>query len=299
MSKIVIFLTSLLLFTMSAHAAQTGTVDYPYLGIQFSVPEGWQGAEADDMFVMGATTKPGLLVIMSNEARSPEQLKNQADQGVIGEAIQLKRSSDFVKIGGEGLGAEFKGRIEGEQAKAFIIGMINPFGSSVTIVAVTTEARYTDEYRKLAIQISDSVGFAIPQESAETQDWREGLKGKRLTYMYSRSDTGAPYYDSRGGVYGSYSGYSTTTRFDLCSNGTFSYYHSSQSSFDNVGGFGGVAGRDKSLGTWKVSTRADGGSLLELQYPNGEEAEYELTYNKGKTLLNGTRYFRMQSEQCL
>ena len=208
---------------------------------------------------------------MWNEARSPEQLRNEADRGVREEGIQLIRSSDFVKIGGEGLGAEFKGRIEGEQAKAFIIGLINPFGSSVTIVAVTSEALYTDEYKELALQISDSVGFAIPQESAETQDWREGLKGKRLTYMYSTSDTGTSYYDSSGNVYGSYSGYNTTTTFDLCSDGTFSYYHSSQSSFDNVGGFGSTAGRDKSIGTWKVSTRADGGSLLVLQYSHGEE----------------------------
>ncbi len=164
---------------------------------------------------------------------------------------------------------------------------------------MTTEALYGDEYKQLAMQISESVGFAIPQESAETQDWREGLKGKRLTYMYSNSDTGPPYYDSSGNVYGSYRGYSTTIKFDLCRDGTFSYHHSSQSSFDSVGGFGGAAGRDKSLGTWKVLTRADGGSVLVLQYPNDKEAEYELTYNKGKTLLNGTRYFRTQSEHCL
>ncbi len=298
MPKIIVCLLGLLMCAISAHAAQTGKVDYPYLGIQFSVPEGWQGAESDDMFLMGSTSKPGLLAIMSNAAKSPEQLKSEADRGVREEGIHLTRSSDFMKIGGEGLGAEFEGLIEGEQAKAFIIGLINPFGTSVTIVAVTTEARYTDEYKELAMKISDSVGFAIPQESAETQDWREGLKGKRLTYMYSRSDTGSPYYDSSGGVYGSYSGYSTTTRFDLCSNGTFSYYHSSQSSFDNAGGFGNAAGRDKSIGQWEVSTTADGGSVLVLQYPNGEEAEYELIYSKGKTLLNGTRYFRTQSEQC-
>ncbi len=296
--KLVNILGCLFLCAMSAHAAQTGKVDYPYLGIQLLVPEGWQGAESDDMFVMGSTTKPGLLAIMSNEAKSLEQLKSEADRGVSEEGILLKRSSDFIKIGAEGLGAEFKGRIEGEQAKAFIIGLLNPFGSSVTIVAVTTEARYTDEYKELAMEISDSVGFAIPQDTTETKDWREGLKGKRLTYMYSRSDTGPSYSDSTGNVYGSYSGYNTTTTFDLCRDGTFSYHHSSQSSFDNVGGFGVAAGRDKSLGTWKVSTRADGGSILEFQYPNGEEAEYELTYDKGKTLLNGTRYFRTQSEKC-
>ncbi len=124
-------LTGLLLRAMSSHAGQIGKVDYPYLGIQFSVPAGWHGAESDDMFVMGSKTKSGLLVIMPNEARSPEQLKSEADQGVNGEGIQLIRSGDFVKIGGEGLGAEFKGSIEGQQAKAFIIGIINPFGSSV------------------------------------------------------------------------------------------------------------------------------------------------------------------------
>lgn len=65
-------LTGLLLRVVYAYAAQTGTVDYPYLGIQFSVSDGWQGEESYEMFVMGSTTMSVLLAIMSNEVRSPE-----------------------------------------------------------------------------------------------------------------------------------------------------------------------------------------------------------------------------------
>ncbi len=129
----------------SVHAAQTGRIDYPYLGIQFVVPQGWQGQEDGESFLMGSMSDPGILAVLLNEARSPADLRLEADKGIIDESIQLSRSSDFEQVGIEGLGAEFSGYVEGQKAKAFLIGAINPFGKSVTIAALTSDDQSSEK----------------------------------------------------------------------------------------------------------------------------------------------------------
>lgn len=151
----------------SSHAAQTGRVDYPYLGIQFTIPQEWQGQEDGEGFLMGSKTVPGLLGVLLNDATSPEDLRREADKGIVDETIQLSRSSDFVQVGVEGLGAEFSGYVQGQKAKAFLIGTINPFGKSVTVAALTSHDQYSEKHKQLAFEIVNSLAFAVPKESSQ------------------------------------------------------------------------------------------------------------------------------------
>ncbi len=282
----------------SAHSAQTGRINYPYLGIQFTIPQDWQGAQNDDIFLMGSNREPGLLGIMLNEAKSPNELKKEADKGIIDESTQLMRSGEFIQIGPQGLGAEFEGYVDGQKAKAFLVGLINPYGQSITIAALTSVELYSQRYQSLAVEIAESVAFAIPKESQITKQWRQSLKGRRLSYRYSSYSSGADYYDESGQTYGSYSSVSQTTNIDLCSDNTFFYYSSNQSSFDSVGGFGGGGASNDTNGSWEVLTLADGKSMLKLQFQNGNTDEYDLTYDDGKTFLDSDRYFRIESPRC-
>lgn len=284
----------------TAQAAQTGVVSYPYLGIQFSIPDGWQGAEDGELFLMGSNTVPGLLVVMQNEAQSASDLKREADKGIVDveQGVNLLREGGFDRVGTDGLGAVFSGVYEYQPAKAYIIGLINPFGKSITVAALTSSDSYSDEHRQLALAIANSVAFAVPEESALTQEWRQSLKGLRLAYRYSSYDSGAGYTDASGQVYGSYSSASETVNIDLCSNNQFSYSSSSTSSFDSSGGFGGAAASGANGGRWQVSTLGDGQSQLELNFGNGEISVYELLNTDNKLTLNGSRYYRIDSELC-
>lgn len=282
----------------SPHAAQTGRVDYAYLGIQFTIPQDWQGQEDADAFLMGSMSQPGLLGVLLNDATSPEDLRREADKGITDETIQLSRSSDFVQVGVEGLGAEFTGYVQSQKAKAFLIGVINPYGKSVTVAALTSHDQYSDKYKRLAFEIVNSLAFAVPKESVITADWRQGLKGNRLAYRYSSYDGGSGYYDSTGSVYGSYSSVSQTTNIDLCSDSTFVYYSSSLSSFDSVGGFGSSGSRNGSNGNWVVSTLGNGEAMLTLKFYDGSQQEFVLSSESGKTYLDNTRYLRVSSSIC-
>src|SRR5690606_9786378 len=115
-----------------ASAQQTGEVDYPYLGIKFTIPEGWKGAEQQGAYIMGSDTEAGLILLIPHEEKQISTLKMQAEQGLHEEGISLTKSGEFQKVGAEGIGAEFTGVIQGTSAKAFIAAVINPFGMGVT-----------------------------------------------------------------------------------------------------------------------------------------------------------------------
>lgn len=285
-----------LLFASQAFAKK---VDYPYLGIQFSVPKGWQGFEDEAAYIMQSPDMSGAIVIMLNEAQSAAELKREADQGIVdGFTTSLKRSSDFKQVGAEGLGAEFSGLFDSQQAKAYVIGLINPFGQSITVGAVTTKKDYSQRYQALALEVANSVGFAAPKESKKTMQWREWLPGNSLTYLKSSYSSGSGYVDSGGTTYGTYSSYSNRKKINFCNHKYFTYYSSSQSSFDSGGGFGGVASSGDAAGEWSLSTSADGTALLKLQFNNGKVIEYKLAEKDGGTYLDDRRYYYGDAEGC-
>ncbi len=275
-------------------AQKAGEVDYPYLGIKFTIPDGWKGAETEGGFLMGSDTKPGLIVMLPHDVKDLNGLRQEAEAGLQGEGISLSKSSEFESVGKEGIGAEFEGLIQGEQAKAYVAGIINPFGSGVTIMAASTTSSYNNDYKELAKRIAMSLKFSQPVEPPVTQEWRNTLMGAKLTYLNSSYSSGAS-YDG----YSTYSGYSSRHEITLCPNGYFSDYSSNSMSVDTGGAFAGGGGNDSGQGKWSVVANADGNPVLKLEFNNGEVSSYKLSYEEGKTYLSGSRYFRTyDNTQC-
>ncbi|MEQ8303935.1 MAG: hypothetical protein RIB47_11125 [Cyclobacteriaceae bacterium] len=275
-------------------AQQTGEVDYPYLGIKFTIPNNWKGAEAEGGFLIASDTEPGLIFLLPHEVKDIELLKQEAEAGVKEEGIMLSKISEFEAVGQEGVGAEFEGMIQGEAAKAFVAAVINPFGSGVTILAAAASKSYSAHYKQLAKEIAMSLQFSEPVEPPVTQEWRNTLSGAKLTYLNSSYDSGPSY-----GGYSTYSSYSSRNEITLCPTGLFSYYSSSSMSVDTGGAFAGNAGNIDGRGKWSVTANAEGVPVLRLDFANGEVYSYKLTYENKKTYLNGSRYFRTYDDvQC-
>ncbi|MFZ1805580.1 MAG: hypothetical protein WAU36_00070 [Cyclobacteriaceae bacterium] len=283
-----------ILSCQSAFAQQIGEVDYPYLGIKFTIPTEWKGAESGDGFLIVSDTKQGLVYMMANEEKDLEKLKQEAEAGIQEEGVSLQKSSEFEEVGKGGVGAEFEGIIQGQQAKAYVVGIINPFGYGVSIISATTKEIYTDVYKKLAQQIAMSIQFSEPIELPVTQEWREALKGAKLTYMKSNYSSGGV---SVGG-YSTYSGYSSHSEITLCTNGSFAYYSSDSFSVDTGGVFANSAGNKNGQGSWEVNTNGSGEPVLNLHFDNEKIYSYKLSYAEKKTYLNDTRYFRTYDAKC-
>lgn len=274
-------------------AQQTGEVEYPFLGVRFTIPQGWKGAEASGGFLIGHDTKPGFIFLIPNDVTDMEALKAEARNGLNEEGISMYMISDFEEIGTGGVGAEFEGSIQGTPARAFIAGVINPFGMGVTIMATTDQANYTGAYKVLATKLAMSLKFTHPKEPPLSSQWKEALTGATLTYMNSSYSSG-PSYDG----YSTYSGYSSHIEILLCPSGNFTYSNSSSMSIDTGGGFAGSGDNGNSQGRWSLTGDAGGNNVLKLEFSNGEVSTYTLSYENDKTYLNGKRYFRTYKKQC-
>jgi hypothetical protein len=94
------------------------------------------------------------------------------------------------------------------------------------------------------------------------------------------------------GEYATGGGYSNKEVIDLCAAGYFTKNSRSSVSVDTGGAFGNSSGGGAGAGTWKVVANAAGEPVLKLIYHSGESEEYVLSYQDGKTYLNGYRYYR-------
>ncbi len=282
MSKVLV--TLIVLCPLLGNAQQTGEVEYPYLGIKFTIPDEWKGQELEEGYLMGSDSHAGFILMSTQEARSIDELKQEAMAGLeLGEGTMLQLSGEFENLGKVGIGAEFEGFMEWQPARAYVIGLINPLGKGVTILSITTPRVYDSYYRDITLRVAKSIRFSKPKESPLKKEWDEALKGAKLTYMSSFGDS-----DYSGG----YSGGSTTREYTLCSDRTFSFYYNSNFSMSSEGGGAFSDSGDNGQGRWKVETGAVGEAILVFDYFDGRVERFEITSKEDRTYLEGTRYFR-------
>ncbi len=283
---------SLILFQLSGlvYSQDTGDKEYPYLGIAFRIPDGWTGQETESGYIMGSDKEAGFILLMTHESKDIEQLKQEARQGIYEEGgTLLQLYGELEPIGNAGVGGMFTGMLEYNQAQAYIAAVLNPFGTGVTVMAVTDPPHYSDRYKTLAKEVAESLKFATPKESPVVKEWEQTLKGAKLTYMSSSSSSG----------YSSYGYSSTTEEILLCPNGRFTYYYNSSISAGSSGVSGFSNNNDDGQGTWKVISEGGETAILQLDYTDGRQDQFRITYSNGKTYLNDSRYFRTYDHnQC-
>lgn len=297
--KNLIFLAFLLL-SFNGHAQLTGKIDYKPIGISFTIPAGWQGAESEYGLLLGHHTKPGMVLMLPNEASSMEDIRQAANENLNeGNGTFFSPSGSIDYISDNMIGRHFEGTMEWEAAKAYVVGAYNSKGASVTIMAVTTKALFDQSYRALATEIAKSIQFADAVVPQAVKEWQIKLVGRKLTAMdSSSSESSSTVYDADGNAttYNEGSYQSSKTSFGLCPSGYFYYYSSNSASFDTAAASGMAQGKSKGDGQWKVISDAWGNALLVLTFKNGNVSEYKLTSKDDKTYLNGNRYFKTSGE---
>ncbi len=285
MKNFVLILSAMFAFNLT-NAQLTGHVNYEELGISFDIPEGWMGQEGDDMVILGSNTVAGLVIITPHTS-SKSELANEAKAGIVDQSgTNMQLAGNLEDLSKNAVAGMFTGTMENQQAKAYVIGVANPYegGYGVTIMSVTTAEAWSQANKDVANKLYKSFAFKKIDKSSEVAEWKQWLSNVRLTYMDSYYSPSA----TEGGVGG---GYSSEERIDLCAAGYFNFSGSSEMTIsgDNVSGYN--SGGSNGNGTWKIV--AQGTQLvLILTYYNGQESSYNLEYKDEKLYLNGYRYFR-------
>ncbi len=276
-----LFLITLFLLNMFILTAQvTGKIDNKEVGLSFVIPVGWVAQESGEAVILSSQTESGFMLMIEHTSTSIEQIKTDGDVGVSEEGFQLQRSGEYESIGTNGVGAEFTGAIQGEAAKGYVVGLLNPYGSGLTILSMAESSTYSKKYKDLAITFAKSVKFSKPVVPPIANEWKTALKDTKLTYLSS--------YNSGGGS----GGMSAREEIHLCAAGYFKYSSDSSVSMNVDGASGSSSGKNDGAGKWEITGDGSGGVALKLTFENGEVKTYRLSAEGTKTFLNGKRYFK-------
>lgn len=280
----------LLLFGLTnfANSQDSNRVNYEQLGISFVIPAGWQGQEINEGILLQHTSIQGIIFIATHNY-TKEQLTQEAKNGLNdGQGTSLKLIGNLSNLSNSAIGGDYEGLLEGNDARAFIIGVENPFGGlGVTIIAASTRENFTNQMKEAGLELFGSFEFKKVEASENLAEWKTWLAGKNLKYFESYSSPSS--YE--GGISG---GYSINRSIDLCPNGYFVFGNRNSFQMD---GLGSNLDKTKGSGTWDIITGNDGTPTLKLLYYNGEESFYRLEYANDKLYLNGDRYFRTEGNE--
>lgn len=263
----------------------SGKVTLEYIGIEFTIPDGWIGQQTDAGIILGSQTEAGAIILAQHESTSLEHLRQEARRGIQeGTDIQLMIEGSPRDLGPNSIGTTYTGTMQGYAVKAYAIGVINPHGKGVSIFSLTTPEIYSGRQEQLAKEIESGLRFFKAKISPATTEWKNALTNARLTYMES--------YSSQGG------GYSDKEVIDLCGAGHFKHSRDYSLNVDTGGAFANDNSASGGSGSWQVVQGASGNAVLELTFKNGETQAYSLEYVDDKTMLNGKRYFRTYDANC-
>jgi len=255
-------------------------VELKELGLSFDIPEGWQGQVEGDYILLGHKTIPGLMVLSSNTTTSITVLKQQAEEGVVDEVVQLNADGDFLIKNNQRIEGGYKGTFNGQRVKGYAIGLINGLGKGMNILILTETSVFTEAHKKEADKLANSIVFYKAEDSQATTFWKQKLMGKQLYFGLTRGDG------------------SEKRTIDLCSEGSFSYYGNSHIAFDESYGYGAAGNNQNDSGTYYIYSLGNA-SVLELTFTSGHVVEYDLSTNEaGNTFLDNTRYHVQNSDRC-
>jgi hypothetical protein len=273
---------------------QSGTrVNFPALGISFDIPQQWIGGlpQGSSAFLMGSNSQPGLVVVLSHQAKSNDELVSYLNQPLPLDENMVLRVSGQPQVDGEWVNADVSTSDGSGTYQGYLKALVRREGTGIVIVAIGPQEQ-AGYYRQLAGEIATSVretattsaagqGAGDQQPSAANsalaQEWDQFLRGKRLTYLHSYSS-------------GSAGGYSTHYELDLCSDGSFFYYDRSHVSVDTGGAFGYSGGTTTNTGQWRITSQ--GGQIVaEIRWQDGQTDYSLLEYVDNKTYVDGQRWF--------
>ena len=263
--------------------------DYPQHGLRFSVPAGWTGREVEAGVLLVSSKVPGLVLLTTHAHRDLESLGADARAGLgDGSTTALTLRGTLEPLGTTGIGGEFRGRVEGSPATAYVVGLVNPHGDGVSVMAATSPEKFSPEHKAIALAIARSVEFYLPKSPSIVQEWRAVLADSRL----------ARHVSSYGSGSSGYSGFQSSQAFHLCAAGHFMYRSRESGSFDAPGAFGSTQRRDTGEGQWQIVADDGGRPWLQLRYRSGAVENHALELRNGKTYLNGARHFRTATDLC-
>lgn len=265
---------SFLLFFFSSYfgliSQETGVVKFYGWGLEFEVPESWEGIELMGKYFMSSPDEFGFMFLIPVEAKDMGEIRQVMQMGITDYFFdtQLKRTTKIRQLNERALIASFEGLFAQLEVKVIYIGLCNPLGTGAKLWLMVPKELFLDSYEDFLIKVESSITFFEPREPRMDEIWQYRLQQSSLTRTVS--------FES-GSLWGR--GYEEEQRINLCADGSFSYQVTSGS---------GMAKPDMGgIGYWKVVLGPSEESVLRLTFGASKKVDFVLTWEGKQTYLNG------------
>ncbi len=253
------------------------------LGFSLRIDEHFVLAEQDGgLYVFVANGGQDRIIIQNRPGLSIEAVREAGREGYVDEeGVALTTqgaTTEHRPKGGWGLTVPASGRIDWQQVQGMLGGFVGEQGQGF-IILIASSPESWPQLRARARPLFDSIVFVRYRGSAHVEKWRRYLKGKRLAYRST------------------YDGGSSREDYYLCSDGRFLQ---SGGTYDFATAPGiSVFGQSNrhGLGSWDVQ-EMEGDSHLVFEYDSGQRESARLEEKDGRTMLNGSRYYVVENDQC-
>lgn len=151
-------------------------------GFAFVAPTGWQVVDqsAEGALLFSADLGAYLL-IEPHQLESREALALAAGRGYENTGVHLSPAGEVVDHG-DGVALEMEGVVEGQQARAYAIGLLSPYGGGAIVLMAVAQAQWDAAFVPRVEAVATTFEFFDPAAttapaSAGDTDWTSKLGG--------------------------------------------------------------------------------------------------------------------------
>ncbi len=272
-------------FTLALSVCMSQKIEYPSLGVSFSVPIEFNGQETLYGYSMSDNINHRYMFIRPHGAKSIDVLDRHLNQSQIkmnGYTLYFNPSRE--RIDDQAFGKTFSATADqGYNFNGYAIIIMRDKGQGMSVISATPQSAAGTSPKDLAMSLYNSISFSTPVRDEKLKMWSDNLKNKHLINISSHYSSDVASEFSTGG--------DTQTDIWLCDNHTGHYKFKSSWSGSSSTGFTGYSTSANEIhGEWNIFYNLQSQPVLRIMDKKGNVMQFLLYFDGRNLSLNGSRF---------
>ncbi|UZR97260.1 hypothetical protein [Chondrinema litorale] len=217
MKKVFTIFCVFLFFGTYLQAQQTITAS----GYSFKVPAGWEASTAEGAYFLTSEFNKGFIMVGNDALASKDKIRQDLLTPYNDGNVMLQSTGVIDDYTANILGSKVTGSMQGVNCEAYLVNIIVPDVTLVNVMAIVEAESYSDFYKQMALEISQSVSKVSTSSTNKNV-----FSGNSNTNSGGNLGNAANKFTGRRIASISTNGEYAREKevIDFCSNGTFSIY---------------------------------------------------------------------------
>ncbi|MBT29136.1 MAG: hypothetical protein CMO01_05685 [Thalassobius sp.] len=185
----------------------------------FKVPVGWEASSAEGAYFLTSNTNKGFIMVGTDALASKEKIRQDLLTPYNDGNVILQSTGVIDDYTANIIGSKVTGSMQGVNCDAYLVNIIVPDVTLVNVMAIVESEAYSDLYKQLALEISQSVTKLSNSNNNVSSGNRNSNSGGNLGNAANKFAGRRIASISTNGEYAR-----EKEVIDFCSNGTFSIY---------------------------------------------------------------------------